>query len=449
MEIQIPRDVGNLLDRFASNGFEAYIVGGCVRDSLLGLSPHDWDIATSATPEETERVFGDRRVLKTGLKHGTVTVLCGKMPVEVTTFRVDGTYSDGRHPDGVRFTGSLREDLSRRDFTVNAMAYRPGTGLVDCFGGLDDLENRTIRCVGNPDVRYREDGLRILRSLRFASVLSFSLERKTAESATRNRDLIDRIAAERIREEFVRLLCGRSAADVLRNHRDIVAQFIPEIKPSFGFDQHNPHHRCDVWEHTLSCVDAVAAEPVLRLTMFFHDIGKPFCYTQGTDGTGHFYGHPAKSAELTERILTRLRFDKKTSATVLTLVRSHDLPLSLDERCLRRRLNRLGEKNLRLLLQVEEADAKGKTALSDGYLEILRQIPEILDRILEEGQCFRLSSLAVNGNDLMSAGIPKGDRVGKALAVLLNAVLDGKCANTKQDLLKYIRKEEASGWTSL
>lgn len=448
MNIQIPGDVGDLLNRLDANGFEAYAVGGCVRDSLLGLSPHDWDIATSALPEETERVFADRRVLETGLKHGTVTVLCGKIPVEVTTFRVDGAYSDGRHPDEVRFTESLKEDLSRRDFTVNAMAYRPETGLVDCFGGLNDLESRTIRCVGNPDLRYREDGLRILRAMRFASVLSFSLERETAESAVRNKELIDRIAAERIREEFVRLLCGPSAADILRKYRDIIAQFIPEIKPSFGFDQHNPHHSYDVWEHILSCVDAVEAEPVLRLTMFFHDIGKPYCFSQSPDGTGHFYGHPAKSAELTEQILTRLRFDKKTAGTVLALVQSHDLPLSPEERCLRKRLNRLGEKNLRLLLQVEEADAKSKSLLSNEYLETLRQIPGALDRVLEEGQCFRLSSLAVNGNDLIDVGIPKGDSVGKVLAILLDAVVDGKCGNTKQELLEYIRKKGGIGWTS-
>ena len=441
MEILIPRTIGEILHRLSESGYEAYAVGGCVRDSLLGLSPHDWDIATSALPEETERVFSDRHVLQTGLKHGTVTVMCGKMPVEVTTFRVDGAYSDSRHPDEVCFTPNLREDLARRDFTVNAMAYHPESGLVDCYGGLNDLKSGTIRCVGDPDKRYREDGLRILRALRFASVLSFSIESRTAESALQNRELIDRISAERVREEFVRLLCGQSAADVLRNYREIIAQFIPEIQPSFEFDQHSPYHSFDVWEHTLHSIAAVDAEPVLRLTMFFHDIGKPYCFTQGPDGKGHFYGHPVKSAELTEQILTRLRFDKKTSKTVLALVRSHDLPFSPDERCLRRRLSRLGVINLRLLLRVEEADAKGKGPAGERYLKTLRLIPEFLDRVLKEGQCFRLSSLAVDGNDLLKAGIPDGSEVGKTLSLLLNAVLDGKCGNTKRELMDYLRKE--------
>lgn len=441
MDFPIPQEVGDILTRFAENGYDAYAVGGCVRDVLLGRIPSDWDVTTSAHPEETERIFADRRVLKTGLKHGTVTVLSGNLPVEVTTFRVDGAYSDGRHPDSVSFTGKLEEDLARRDFTVNAMAYRPQTGLVDCFGGREDLNKKVIRCVGNPDKRYREDGLRILRALRFASTLGFSLEKITAESAVRNRNLIDRIASERVRVEFVKLLCGSSAADNLRRYREVIAQFIPEIRPTFEFCQKNPHHRYDVWEHTLRCLEAVEAEPVLRLTMFLHDLGKPMCFTQSADGVGHFYGHPVKSADLAKQILIRLRFDKKTESTVLTLVRSHDLPLVPEERSLRRRLNTLGEQNLRLLLKVEEADAKGKGTKDSRYLESLEKITDVLQRIIEQQQCFQLSKLAVNGEDLMKAGIPEGAGIGKTLKFLLDAVLDGRCVNSKQELLTFLQKE--------
>ena len=437
MNLSIPPQVDGILKRLAENGREAYAVGGCVRDSLLGLTPNDWDVATSALPEETERIFADRHVIETGLQHGTVTVLWDKMPVEVTTYRIDGTYSDGRHPDGVSFTQSLKEDLARRDFTINALAYHKQDGIVDCFGGQRDLADGVVRCVGDADVRFREDGLRILRALRFSSVLGFSIEKKTAESVMNSRGLLDRIAGERIQTELMKLLCGRGAVAVLREFREVVAQFIPEIRPMFGFDQHNPHHSYDVWEHTLHCVGAVEPEPVLRLTMLLHDIGKPDCFTQDANGVGHFYGHPEKGAEIARGILNRLRFDKKTSGTVLTLVRSHGLPLLPEERCLRRRLNLLGERNLRLLVRVEEADAKSKAVPDEKYLAGLREIPEMIDRMVKQGQCFSLKDLAVRGNDLLRAGVPEGEKVGKILQILLNAVLDGKCPNQKPELLQY------------
>ena len=437
MDISIPPEVDGILKRFSAHGREAYAVGGCVRDSLLGLTPHDWDVASLALPEETERIFSDCRVLETGLKHGTVTVLWNRMPVEVTTYRIDGAYSDGRHPDGVLFTRSLQEDLARRDFTVNALAYRKGTGVVDCFGGLRDLADGVIRCVGDADARFQEDGLRILRALRFASTLGFSLQGKTAESAVRNRALLDRIAGERIREEFLKLLCGRGAVPVLRKYREVAAQFLPELRPTFGFEQHNPHHSYDVWEHTLHAVEAVDAEPVLRMAVLLHDIGKPACFTRGADGVGHFYGHPEKSAELARGILSRLRFDKKTASAILALVKSHGLPILPEERCLRRRLNLLGERNLRLLVRVEEADARSKAAPDEEYLAALAAVPAALDRMLAEKQCFRLKDLAVGGDDLLWAGVPEGKPVGEALRTLLEAVLDGRCANTKPELLRF------------
>lgn len=440
MVIQIPPQVDDILKKFTQSGQEAYIVGGCVRDSLLGKQPNDWDVATSARPEETQRIFQGTPIIETGLKHGTVTILSGGMPVEVTTFRIDGAYSDGRHPDGVSFTGNLQEDLARRDFTVNALAYNSKDGIVDCFGGMDDIKEQEIRCVGEADKRFQEDGLRILRALRFSSVLGFSIEKETAASILRNRELLHRIAKERIQAEFTKLLCGKDAAKVLREFREVIAQFIPEICAAFEFEQHNPHHSYDVWEHTLHCVDAVEPEPVLRLTMFLHDLGKPLCYSRDAKGIGHFYGHAAKSEELAHKILTRLRYDKKTENTVLTLVKNHDLPLQPEERTLRRRLNKLGEPNLRLLLKVTEADTKGKDIPDCERFESLRKANLILDSILEQNQCFSLDSLAVKGSDLLEIGIPEGISVGRTLQKLLDAVMDGKCPNSKPELLQYAHR---------
>lgn len=439
MEIQIPPQVDDVLKKLAENGQEAYVVGGCVRDSLLGKTPNDWDVATSAHPEETERIFSGTPTIETGLKHGTVTILSGGMPVEVTTYRIDGNYSDGRHPDGVSFTGSLKEDLARRDFTVNAIAYNRKDGIVDCFGGREDLERRRIRCVGEPDRRFQEDGLRILRALRFSSVLGFPIEPETAESVLKNRGLLDRIAKERIQAEFTKLLCGKDAAKVLREFREVIAQFIPEIRAAFEFEQHNPHHSYDVWEHTLHCVDAVGPKPVLRLTMFLHDLGKPLCFTRDAKGIGHFYGHPAISEELARKILNRLRYDKKTINTVLTLVQNHDLPLQPEERYIRRRLNKLGENNLRMLLKVAEADSKGKDIPDSGREESLLKAKSVLDSVVEKNQCFSLDGLAVKGSDLIGAGVPEGAAVGRILKALLDAVIDGKCPNSQDELLQYAR----------
>lgn len=439
MEIAIPPQVDNILKALAGNGFEAYLVGGCVRDSLLGNSPKDWDIATSARPEETERALNEYKVVETGLKHGTVTVISGGMPVEVTTYRIDGSYSDGRHPDSVEFTGNLKEDLARRDFTVNALAYCPGSGVVDCFGGIEDLKNKVIRCVGEADRRFREDGLRILRALRFSSVLGFRIEERTAESLLNNRALLDLVANERINAEFTKLLCGKNAADILRKFRDVIAQFIPEIRPCFEFEQHNPHHVYDVWEHTLHCVDAVGQTPVLRLTMLLHDIGKPLCYTCDEKGVGHFYGHAAVGFRTAQTVLARLRYDKRTAGTVLMLIQYHDLPLRSDARYLRRQLNRFGEENLRLLFRVAAADTMGKNPEHQSRLETLTEAEEQLNMILSQKQCFSLANLSVNGKDLMEAGIPRGTEIGRTLQILLDAVIDGKCYNTRDNLLKYAR----------
>lgn len=439
MKIQIPPQAAEVLERFHRSGREAYVVGGCVRDSLLGCKPNDWDVTVSALPEETERIFSDCRVVKTGIRHGTVKVFLGGLPVEVTTFRVDGAYSDGRHPDQVTFTRNLKEDLARRDFTVNAMAYNEEEGLVDCFGGKEDLSRGIIRCVGNPDTRFHEDGLRILRALRFSSELGFIIEAGTAKSIVQNRDLLGRIAEERICTEFTKLLCGKEAANVLRCFREVVAEFLPEVRPAFDFQQHNPHHIYDVWEHTLHALDAVTPEPELRLTMLLHDLGKPQCFTLDAKGVGHFYGHPEKSAVLGAQLLKRLRYDHKTAETVELLVRWHDFPILPEERSLRRRLNRFGEKNLRRLIQVEFADAQGKADPENDYTASLRKVLPLLDHILQLKQCFTLKDLAVHGADLLKYGVPEGPAIGQTLRQLLDAVIDEKCPNEKTQLLRYAK----------
>lgn len=441
MIVKIPPPVDSILQIMTQSGFDACVVGGCVRDSLLQKEPSDWDVATSALPEEVMRVLAGFTLIQSGLKHGTVTVLSGGMPIEVTTYRIDGVYSDGRRPDSVTFTRRLREDLSRRDFTINAMACRTTGELVDEFGGQDDLKLKTIRCVGDPDLRFREDGLRILRALRFASVLDFSIDRRTAGSLLKNRAMLDGIARERIASEFTKLLCGAGTERILRGYREVVAQFIPEIRASFNFPQNNPHHRYDVWEHTLKSVASISPDPVLRLTMFLHDLGKPFCYSEDQSGTGHFYGHPEKSAELAEAVLKRLRYSRKTIGTVTLLVRQHDLSLPDEEKVLRRRLNLLGEENLRNLIEVRAADTRAKSPEDQKRLPLLDKTKEALEHMLQEKQCFTLHDLAVNGSDLMEAGVPQGSEVGRLLSLLLDAVLDGTCPNRREELLAYAEEK--------
>lgn len=436
MRIEVPRQVDSIIKRLAKNGFEAYIVGGCVRDSLLGIEPNDWDITTSARPEETERCLSNFKIVETGLKHGTVTVVTNSMPVEVTTYRVDGQYSDNRHPDEVKFTRSLKEDLARRDFTVNALAYGP-EGIIDCFGGCDDLGKKRIRCVGNADKRFKEDGLRILRALRFASTLNFSVERETAKCILKNCALLDNIAWERIQTEFTKLLCGDGAERVLKKYRDVFARFIPEIKPSFDFEQNNPYHIYNVWEHTLNSVEKIEPEPILRLTMFLHDLGKPFCYSKDKKGVGHFYGHAKKSAEIARTILTRLKYDRHTADTVVTLIEFHDLPLINDERIIKRRLSRMGEANLRMLLKVKAADIKAQNPDFRGRLAALKEVESVLNSILLQKQCFTLENLQISGSDLLDSGVRQGAEIGRILGILLKAVIDDKCENTRSELLKY------------
>ena len=435
-EIRVPDDALTILNRLKEHGYRAYVVGGCVRDSLLGLAPKDWDICTSARPEEMQAIFRDFHVVETGLKHGTLTVVLHHVPYEVTTFRTDGLYTDHRHPDAVTFVREVEADLSRRDFTVNAMAFCPEEGVIDLFGGVEDIGRRLIRCVGDPEERFGEDALRILRALRFASVYGFDVEERTGEAARRMAEDLKLVAPERIRAELAKLLCGQAAERVLRTYPDVIGTVLPEILPGIGFDQRTPYHRYDVWEHTLRTLTAVPPVEVLRWTMLLHDAGKPAAFTLDDKGVGHAYGHQRISAEMAENAFDRLRMDRATRDRAVLLILHHDIAMSPEPPVLLRLLNRLGEEAVRQLIEVQRADRMGKGTAAAGDAEAWAAgIREALDRILAEQTCFRLDQLAVNGRDLAAAGMKPGREMGVVLQSLLEAVMAGEVPNRREALL--------------
>ena len=436
--VRIPEPVRTILARLEAAGYEAWCVGGAVRDALLGRTASDWDVASSALPEAVLDLFGPD-ALPTGLRHGTVTVKTAGGGVEVTTFRRDGAYLDNRHPDHVEFTGSLAEDLSRRDFTVNAIAMNLRGELADPFGGRADLAAGVLRAVGNPEERFREDGLRIMRGLRFASKLGFAVEAETEAAVRRCASLLEKIAPERLREETTGLLCGGHAERVLLDYPDILGVFLPEIIPCVGFAQRNKHHCFDVWGHTARSVGEVKPMPVLRWTMLLHDLGKPECFTLGDNGQGHFYGHWRVSVEKGGAILDRLRFDNQSKRTILTLVDRHDSELPLDEKTVRRRLRQLGEETVRLLLEVKREDNLAQAPAYRDRQRLIGQWEALLDMVLAEESCFSLRQLAVKGGDLTALGAA-GPRVGEVLEALLDRVVDGELPNERGALLDYARE---------
>ena len=441
MSIALPEAAAWILSRLNERGHRAYAVGGCVRDSLLGLLPKDWDICTSATPEEMQAAFRGCHVVETGLKHGTLTVVLNHVPYEVTTFRVDGAYTDHRHPDSVTFVTDVREDLARRDFTINAMAYHPTEGLVDAFGGQEDLRAGVIRCVGEAECRFDEDALRMLRALRFASVYGLRIEERTAQAIHARRSDLSGVAAERIRAELSRLLCGQGAGRMLREYHDVITGVLPWLAPMVGFDQRTPYHRYDVWEHTLHAVDAVPPTEVLRLTMLLHDSGKPESFTLDGQGVGHAYGHQARSAAIAEKVLAYLKVDNATRDRVLLLVAHHDMPLSAEATLLTRRLNQLGEEALRQLIEVQRADALGKGTQPPEEIEArTAALREALDALLAQKPCFTLKQLNIRGNDLPGAGVPAGKAVGQCLQRLLEDVMAGNVPNEREALLCRARE---------
>lgn len=439
VKFEIPDGARHILQTLSSAGYEAYLVGGCVRDLLRGVEPHDWDICTSALPEETERCFAGQRVIETGLKHGTVTVMDKGEPYEITTYRTEGPYSDSRRPDFVRFVANLEEDLARRDFTMNAIAMDLQGNLRDPFGGASDIKSSLIRCVGEPGLRFQEDGLRVMRTLRFASVFGYEIEAQTAQAVHKNRAMLGRVAAERINTELCKLLTGKNAGDVLRQYPDVLCQFWPQLEPLMTLEQNNPWHCWGGWEHTIHALEAVPADVALRLTMLLHDIGKPACKSSDERGIDHFYGHPAVSAQMADQMLRALKFDNKTRERVVLLVERHDAQLPPRSQVIRRWLNRLGQETFFQLLEVKRADNMGQAPekVKDRLTE-LDEIRAKAEQILAERQCLTLKDLAVDGRDVIAAGVKPGPEVGRVLEELLERVLNGEVSNKRETLLKAI-----------
>lgn len=436
MKISIPEKVNELLIKLNRNGFEAFIVGGCVRDSILGKTPHDWDICTNAKPDEIKECLTKYHTIDTGIKHGTVSVEIDKEIFEITTYRIDGEYSDNRHPKNVDFTTNIIDDLARRDFTINAIAYNDEKGIVDPYHGCEDLKLRTIRCVGEPEKRFREDALRIIRALRFASVYSFRIDSSTAQAILDNRKLLNNVSAERIACELNRLVCGDGAEKILNDFRSVFAVFMPEIAQTFDFEQHTKHHNRDVWRHTTHAVSSIEAEPILRITMLFHDLGKPNACKRDADGTCHFKGHPKYSAIYANDILHRLKYPNYFIDTCLTLIIYHDVRFNGTKKQIKHVMNKIGEQNMALLFKVQRADILAQSEYHQKEkLEAIDLAENKFKEIISEKSCFTLKQLAVNGNDLIDIGITEGKMIGSTLKLLLSFVIDEKVENTRGALL--------------
>lgn len=437
MTVKIPDKAKIIITLLQNAGFEAFCVGGAVRDSVMGLTPTDWDITTSASPEDTVRIFKDYKTVDTGLKHGTLTVIIDKTPFEVTTYRVDGDYNDNRHPENVHFTKSLRDDLARRDFTVNALAYNDTDGLVDLYGGQEDIYNSIIKTVGEPSARFKEDGLRIMRALRFSSVLGFTIEPETAKAIHENKDLLRNISAERLAVELTKLVCGKNAFNVLTEYSDVLSVFIPEIEAAVGFKQHGKKHAYDVWEHICHTVDTIPQDKILRLTMLLHDLGKVPTHKLDEKGNSTFKNHATIGGDMAHKILTRLKFDKKTINRVSFLVSNHDFEPPLSKTDLKKHLKTKTIEDIKTLLIIKKSD---RGALSESYRDISKESEQCLiwiKEIEDNNECCKISQLAITGDDLKKKGL-QGEEIGKALDTLLDAVIEGKTENSKADLLTYI-----------
>lgn len=437
-QFDLPESIAAVLNRLERAGYPSYVVGGAVRDSLAGRQPHDYDVCTAALPQQVEEIFADQHVIETGLQHGTVTVLSEGQPIEVTTFRTEGNYSDGRRPDTVQFVTDITDDLARRDFTVNAMAYSPQRGLCDPFGGQIDLQQKRLRCVGNPDTRLQEDALRILRALRFAAQRGYTIEPQTAQALHRNKEKLAQVSAERMTNELLQIVCGAHAGAVMMEYADIITEILPELTPMIGFAQHNPYHKYDVWEHSVRAMESIRSEPLLRLTMLFHDCGKPGTFSMDERGIGHFYGHPVLSQEITEQAVLHLRLPVQMEQKLLYLVRHHDTPLGTTVRSVRRKLAVHGEETFRHLLAVKKADCIGQGTTPQNMTELL-EIEAMLEQVLLEQSCLTRKDLAVNGNDLQAWGI-SGPSIGRYLSEMLNRVLDDPSCNTKERLYEVFQQ---------
>ena len=439
MKSVLPSEAITLLSALEYAGYESYVVGGCVRDFLMGKIPHDIDITTSATPDQMKRVFYNNRVIETGIQHGTLSVQSGEKWFEITTFRTDGIYEDHRHPKSVTFTNKIKDDLSRRDFTVNAMAYHPNVGFVDYFGGKEDIAARRIRAVGSPRARFNEDGLRILRGLRFASVLGFSIEQETADAIHDLRDLLKNISNERVYEEMTRLLCGNDADRVLREYVDVFGVVLPELLTTVGFEQNNHFHIYDVFEHTLLALKASSPDPIVRWAVLLHDLGKPATHTRDENGD-HFKGHAQRGVELAREILTRLRADRQTIRRVAFLVEYHDTNVFGDEKSIKMLLGKCTHDDAYRLLQLQRADSASHAPSAQNRFGDFFELEKRLTAVIEKNPCVTREQLALSGEDVIALGVARGKSVGKALSRLLDAVLEEQCENTREELADYLTR---------
>ncbi len=445
MKIALPGKVSYLIGELNKAGYEAYAVGGCVRDTILGRSPEDWDVTTPATPQQVKNVFRRAGVhtIDTGIEHGTVTVMLDHEGFEVTTYRVDGKYVDARHPSEVRFTRELADDLRRRDFTINAMAYNDETGLVDVFGGLADLEHGVIRCVGLPAERFGEDALRMLRAVRFAAQLGFVLDEATRAAIPPLAENLGRISAERIQTELVKLLVSPHP-DAMREvyETGMTRVFLPEFDRMMETEQNNKYHCYSVGEHTLHSLAEVPPDKVLRLTMLFHDVAKPYCVVTGEDGMDHYYGHPKRSAEMTRQIMRRLKFDNETTARVCALVAAHDdRPYPPTEQAVRRAVCRVGEEQYPNLFLVKRADILAQSDyLKEEKLAYVDEYESVYGQVMASHACLSLKDLAVTGDDLIAEKITPGPQLGRILDMMLADVVDEPSLNEKGILLARLRE---------
>ncbi len=435
MKIQLPEKVNIIISTLQAHGYEAYAVGGCVRDSILGREPDDWDITTSATPLETKALF--KRTFDTGIEHGTITVLLDKDAFEVTTYRVDGKYEDSRHPKEVTFTRSLKEDLLRRDFTINAMAYNDEEGLVDVFGGIRDLKNKTIRCVGNAEERFGEDALRILRAVRFAAQLGFEIEKETQKGIVKLAPTLANISAERIQVELVKMLVSPNPGLLRKAYElGITKVILPEFDEMMQTTQETPHHKYSVGEHTIKAIEMIRADKVLRLTMLLHDVAKPQMKTIDGNGVAHFKMHDIKGADMAKAILRRLKFDNDTLGKVTRLVQYHDYRIPAEPKRVRRAMNKIGEDLFPYYLEVRRADTMAQSEyLREEKLQNIQEMEMCYQDILMKKECVSLKDLAVSGSDLIADGMQPGKEIGMVLNKLLEMVIENPELNTKETLL--------------
>lgn len=438
--IYMPKDVKFIIDTLQNNGYEAYIVGGCVRDSILNKDPKDWDITTKAKPEEVIKVFD--KVILTGLKHGTVTVIVNKESYEVTTYRTDGEYEDNRHPKEVKFVNSLKEDLARRDFTINAMAFNGNSGLVDYFGGMKDLRDKIIKTVGEPEKRFNEDALRMLRAIRFSAQLDFKIDKSVLNEIKNLKDNIKNISKERIREEFNKILLNAPRkVDVLKEC-ELLEYIIPGIRDLYDFDQNNPYHIYDLYNHTIAAIEAIESVLHLRLTMMLHDLGKVKTKSTDEKGISHFYVHAKESVVMAEKILGNLKYDNETKSKVLTLIQYHDCTLKT-KISIKRMLNRIGEDLLRDLIKVQRADVLSQNPIyAKERLDNLIEVESSLSSILAQNECFNLKDLKINGGDLINLGFNKGKEIGETLNYLLELVIKTPELNERGKLITIVNDKK-------